>query len=72
MYLYRAVDSDGKTIGFFLSKTRDAKLAKRFLKKALVFSYVSRLRVITVDKNPSYPVVIGVEIRSEMLSRFIM
>ncbi len=33
MYLYRAVDWDGNTIDFFLSKTRDAKSAKRFLKK---------------------------------------
>jgi IS6 family transposase len=58
MYLYRAVDSDGNTIDFFLSKTRDAKAAKCFLKKALAFSYVSRPRVITVDKNPAYPVAI--------------
>jgi len=56
MYLYRAVDSDGNTIDFFLSKTRDSKSAKRFLKKALAFSHVSTLRVITVDKNPAYPV----------------
>jgi hypothetical protein len=35
MYLYHAVDSDGNTIDFFLSKMRDIKLAKRFLKKAL-------------------------------------
>ncbi|PEU10717.1 MULTISPECIES: IS6 family transposase [unclassified Bacillus (in: firmicutes)] len=56
MYLYRAVDSDGNTIDFLLSKTRDAKAAKRFLKKALAFSHVSRPRVITIDKNPAYPV----------------
>ncbi|USK34542.1 IS6 family transposase [Bacillus sp. F19] len=58
MYLYRAVDSDGNTIDFFLSKTRDAKSAKRYLKKALAFSYVAKPRVITVDKNPAYPVAI--------------
>ncbi|SEB14221.1 DDE domain-containing protein [Bacillus nitratireducens] len=34
MYLYRAVDSNGNTIDFFLSKTRDQKAAKRFFKKA--------------------------------------
>ena len=56
MYLYCAVDSDGNTIDFFLSKTRDAKAAKRFLKEALAFSYVARPCVITVDKNPAYPV----------------
>ena len=58
MYLYRAVDSDGNTIDFFLSKTRDSKSAKRFLKKALAFSHVSTPRVVTVDKNPAYPVAI--------------
>jgi|SRR5579884_25507 len=35
MYLYRAVDSEGNTLEFLLSPTRDAKAAKRFLKKAL-------------------------------------
>ncbi|MGG0730896.1 IS6 family transposase [Bacillus paramycoides] len=56
MYLYRAVDSNGNTIDFFLSKTRDAKAAKRFLTKALAFSHTAGPRVITVDKNPAYPV----------------
>ncbi|MFD6509936.1 IS6 family transposase [Bacillus sp. NPDC060175] len=56
MYLYRAVDSDRNTIDFLLSKTRDAKAAKRFLKKASAFSHVSRPHVITIDKNPAYQV----------------
>lgn len=30
MYLYRAVDSEGNTIAFYLNKTRDHKAAKRF------------------------------------------
>ena len=34
-YLYRAVDSHGNTIDFYLSQTRNAKAAKRFLGKAL-------------------------------------
>jgi transposase-like protein len=34
-YLYRAVDSMGRTIDFYLSQTRNAKAAKRFLGKAL-------------------------------------
>ncbi len=58
MYLYRAVDSEGNTIDFYLSESRDKQAAKRFLKKALAFSYVSRPRVITEDKNPAYPVAI--------------
>jgi len=35
MYLYRAVDSQGNTIEFLLSPTRDAGAAKRFFLKAL-------------------------------------
>jgi transposase, IS6 family len=35
MYLYRAVDSDGNTLEFLLSPTRDAEAAKRFFEKAL-------------------------------------
>ena len=37
MYLYRAVDSEGNTIDFYLSKIRDKKATKRFFKKALRF-----------------------------------
>ena len=58
MYLYRAVDSEGNTIDFYLSKTRDPKAAKRFFKKALRSFHVSKPRVITVDKNPAYPMAI--------------
>jgi transposase-like protein len=58
MYLYRAVDSEGNTIDFYLSKNRNTQSAKRFFKKALAFSHVSTPRVITVDKNPAYPVAI--------------
>ncbi|MFC3882007.1 IS6 family transposase [Bacillus songklensis] len=65
MYLYRAVDSEGNTIDFYLSESRDKQAAKRFLKKALAFSYVSKPRVITVDKNPAYPVAIQ-ELKEEM------
>lgn len=56
--LYRAVDSKGNIIDFHLSKTRDQKAAKRFFKKALQSFHVSKPRVITVDKNPTYPIVI--------------
>src|SRR6478609_11624040 len=58
MYLYRAVDSEGNTIDFYLSKSRDTQAAKRFFKKALAFSHVSIPRTITVDKNPAYPIAI--------------
>ena len=58
MYLYRVVDSKGNTIDFCLSKTRNQKAAKRFFKKALRSFHVSKTRVITVDKNPAYPIAI--------------
>jgi len=35
MYLFRAVDSAGQTVDFYLSETRDRDAAKTFLKKAL-------------------------------------
>jgi transposase, IS6 family len=35
MYLYRAVDSQGNTLAFLLSRTREAEAAKRFFLKAL-------------------------------------
>ena len=34
-YLYRAVDHEGKTLGFMLSERRDTAAARRFLKRAI-------------------------------------
>ncbi|MEI4605770.1 IS6 family transposase, partial [Bacillus cereus] len=45
MYLYRAVDSEGNTLDFYLSNKRDAKAAKRILKKALASCHVTKPRV---------------------------
>jgi len=59
MYLYRAVDSDGSTIEFMLSATRNAVSAKRFFRKALRARHTTPPRVINVDKNPSYPKAVG-------------
>ncbi|MFL5733806.1 MAG: IS6 family transposase [Chloroflexia bacterium] len=59
MYLYRAVDSDGNTIEFMLSPTRDGQAAKRFFSKALRSRHTVPPRVINVDKNPSYPKAVG-------------
>jgi transposase-like protein len=55
MYLYRAVDSDGNTVEFMLSPTRDAVSAKRFFRKALRTRHTVPPRVINVDRNPAYP-----------------
>ena len=54
-YLYRAVDSKGNTLDFLLSAKRDAKAAKRFLRKVLNAPHTQSPRVITVDKNAAYP-----------------
>jgi transposase, IS6 family len=55
VYLYRAVDSEGNTLDFWLSSTRNAEAAKRFFFKALTASHTSKPRVINVDKNVAYP-----------------
>ena len=55
MYLYRAVDSRGRTIDFLLSAKRDAAAARRFFRKALRQPHTVNPRSITVDKNAAYP-----------------
>ena len=40
-YLYRAVDKHGQTIDFLLTARRDARAPKRFLRKALQWSWES-------------------------------
>jgi len=55
MYLYRAVDSEGNTLEFLLSPTRDAEAAKQFFRKTLGAAHTTSPRVITVDKNAAYP-----------------
>jgi transposase, IS6 family len=54
-YLYRAVDSEGNTIEFMLSATRDAEAAARFFRKVLDASHTTIPRVITVDRHAAYP-----------------
>ena len=57
-YLYRAVDSSGATIDFWLTAQRDAAAAKVFFQRALRAPGHPRPRVSHVDGNPSYPKVI--------------
>ncbi len=49
------MDSEGNTLDFLLSAKRDAKAAKRFLRKAVNASHTTAPRVINVDKNAAYP-----------------
>ena len=64
-YLYRALDKDGNTIDFYLSPTRNAKAAKRFLGKALSgLKHWEKPEVINTDKAPTYSVAI-LELKSK-------
>jgi hypothetical protein len=69
-YLYRAVDSEGNTLEFLLSPTRDAEAATRFFLKALhsaadaapqthQFEEQMTLPAIVVNPAPSVPRVSG-------------
>ena len=55
-YLYRGVDSNGDTLDFILRVKRDMAAAKAFFRKTLAAAHTTPPRVITVDKNPAYPV----------------
>jgi len=57
-YLYRAVDSEGATIDFWISTNRDKKSAKKFFNKALKSNHNNIPRVITTDKYYTYEVLI--------------
>ncbi len=50
-YLYRAIDSQGNTLEFLLSPTRDAEAAKRFFEKALPCPAGSVPQAPTVEKQ---------------------
>ncbi|WP_406240072.1 IS6 family transposase (plasmid) [Acetobacter orientalis] len=59
-YLYRAVDQDGDTIDFYLSPTRNAKAAKRFLAKAVNgLKDWEKPETINTDKASTYGIAIS-------------
>ena len=55
MYLFRAVDSSGQTVDFYLSETRDREAAKIFLKQAMQNPDNRPVRVLARDGLRSYP-----------------
>jgi transposase, IS6 family len=55
MYLYRAVDSQGNTLSFLLSATRDAEAAKRFFLKALHSTAASAPQVPSIEEQVAGP-----------------
>ena len=57
-YLYRAVDSKGNTIDFYVSEHPDKDAAKKFFKKALRSTHNQQPRVITTDKYQATEVAI--------------
>ncbi|MCB4816465.1 IS6 family transposase, partial [Providencia rettgeri] len=62
-YLYRAVDKRGDTIDFYLSPTRSAKAAKRFLGKALRgLKHWEKPATLNTDKALMNPLMILVKI----------
>ncbi len=64
-YLYRALDKYGNTIDFYLSLTRNAKAAKRFLGKALNgLKDWEKPEIINTDKAPTYGIAIS-ELKNE-------
>src|SRR6266851_9319529 len=54
-YLYRAVDSEGNTLEFLLSPTRDAVAAKRFFLKALQHPACSPSPARVADEQVAQP-----------------
>lgn len=58
-YVYRAVDSRGATIDFYLSETRDEAAATLFLRKAMADARrVRPPREIVANGNPTYPIAV--------------
>jgi transposase-like protein len=55
MYLFRAVDSHGQTVDFYLWETQDREAAKLFLKKALANADNRPPHVFARDGLRSYP-----------------
>lgn len=55
-YLYRAIDSKGRTIEFYLSHTRGLEAAKRFLGKLMKnhLHASGKPTILNTDKNASY------------------
>ena len=51
VYLYRAVDTDGNTVDFLLTKHRDKKAATRFFKKAIRLNGLPEK--VSIDKSGS-------------------
>ena len=54
-YRYRAVDSNGAPLDFYLSESQEAAAAKRGFGRVWAEAHPPRRRLINLDGNPSYP-----------------
>jgi IS6 family transposase len=70
-YLYRAVDSEGNTLEFFLSPTRDAEAAKRFFVKALHSTAGSASQARPVEEQGTQPTIAANSITTKSAPRVI-
>jgi IS6 family transposase len=70
-YLYRAVDSEGNTLEFFLSPTRDAEAAKRFFVKALHSTAGSASQARLVEEQGTQPTIAANSITTKSAPRVI-
>ncbi len=67
MYLYRAVDTKGDTVDFWLSENRDKIAAKRFFRKSFMSPHNDKPRVICTDKYAATTLTIQSEIEKGTL-----
>ena len=63
-YLYRAIDKQGNTLDWMLSRNRNKQSAKRFFKKLFGNMHTIDPRVINVDKSPTFPTALS-ELQTE-------
>jgi transposase, IS6 family len=68
-YLYRAVDSVGRTIEFMLNARRDVSAAKRFFKKLMRADHWRLPFTIGTDKHASYPEAFTIAVKKKVLPR---
>ena len=68
-YLYRAIDSTGRTIELMLSAMRDVSAAKRFFKKLMRADHRRLPFAVGTDKHTSYPEAFVTGLRFGSLTR---